>query len=497
MCAQSISNTLLLFYIKCSTFSRWQIKPKNLDISNAEQALESALQLVTRDLGTEAEYKIEASLYKLLLYEEGCFFARHRDNERLDGMFATLVLELPSEYEGAQLSVWSPLTPNEKMTYTFNGGSLSTVKKRRTRSQSKPSLHFAAFYADCYHEVSELMSGHRVALIYHLTATPVQHRFLRHLRAPIPVPPQPADESVALRLSRMVERFAQEDDSDYPFTWEESKYDRFSWPGAPKKLVVVLSHHYTPASLTGIKALKGSDRSIAELVRAAAFKPPNQDDLSSLARLAAKKVAEFGGEEYARASGCKHAHQLVSDEFNGNKAAGPFFDAAIALAVIIDVGTETNNPIYCEKKGSTTSWTTGPLIWLTGDESSALDLGPKKPSDVSAHYHPSWFGGKFDLGVWPRERGNHSLPIYSHELLFASDEVSIEFRKDRRSGKHVIAGFGDGDGDVKKLEFREFILSVLTQVQVASASASAYTYTYTLSVSSIICFFFSWEWKSL
>ena len=62
-------------------YIRWQIKPKNLDISNAEQALESALQLVSRDLGTEAEYKIEASLYKLLLYEEGCFFARHRDNE--------------------------------------------------------------------------------------------------------------------------------------------------------------------------------------------------------------------------------------------------------------------------------------------------------------------------------------------------------------------------------------------------------------------------------
>eukprot|EP00984_Skeletonema_dohrnii_P006025 scaffold2130_cov106-Skeletonema_dohrnii-CCMP3373.AAC.12 len=32
----------------------WQIKPKNLDISNAERALESALQLVARDLGTDA-----------------------------------------------------------------------------------------------------------------------------------------------------------------------------------------------------------------------------------------------------------------------------------------------------------------------------------------------------------------------------------------------------------------------------------------------------------
>jgi hypothetical protein len=377
---------------------RWQIKPKNLEISNAEKALESALQVVARDLGTEAEYKIEASLYKLLLYEEGCFFARHRDNERLDGMFATLVLELPSEYEGAKLSVWSPLTPNEKMTYTFNGGT-NFAKKRRTRSSKKPGLHFAAFYADCYHEVSELASGNRCALIYHLTATPVQHPLLRHLRAPISSPPQPADESVALRLSKMVETFGKEDDSDYPSTWENNEYgygQRLAWPGAPKKLVVVLSHHYTPASLTSIKALKGSDRSIGELIHAAAFKDPNENDMSTLARLAAKKVVEVGGEKYASASDCQHAHQLVSDQFNGKKA-GPFFDAAISLAVITDPGDGTIYPSHCEEKGNTTSWTTGPLIWLTGEE-SALDLGPKKPSDIHPDYHPSWFGGQDDQG---------------------------------------------------------------------------------------------------
>ena len=311
-------------------------------------------------------------------------------------MFATLVLELPSEYEGAQLSVWSPLTPNTKMTYNFNGRNNSSSKKRRTRSSSTPGMHFAAFYADCYHEVSELTSGSRCALIYHLTATPVQHPLLRHLRAPIPSPPQPADESVACSLSKMVEIFAEEDDSDYPRTWvEERRYGGgYSWPGKPKKLVVVLSHHYTPASLTSIKALKGADRSIAEIIRAAAFKSP-KEGLSSLARLAAKKVVEVG-EQYASQPGCQHVHQLVSEEFKG-KEDGPFFDAAISLADITDVGECTNVPYYCEKNGSTTSWTSGPLIWLTGED-SALDLGPKKPSDISADYHPSWFGGQDDLG---------------------------------------------------------------------------------------------------
>jgi hypothetical protein len=412
-------------------------------------------------------------------------------------MFATLVMELPSTgYEGGQLSVWSPLTPNEKMTYPFNGGgNSSTVKKRRTRSSNNPGLHFAAFYADCYHEVSALTSGHRVALIYHLTATPVQHPLLRHLRAPVPAPPQPAAESVALRLSTMVDKFGKEGDTDYPSTWEHAEEN--SWPGKPKKLAVVLSHHYTPASLTNIKALKGSDRSIAELVRAAAFQPPNKDDLSSLARLAAKKVVEVGGKQYASASDCMTAHQLVSEEFNGNKV-GPFFDAAIALAVITDVGEGTNYPSGCDESGNTTSWTTGPLIWLTGEDST-LDLGPKKQGDISADYHPSWFGGQDNQGppyqyhgpaddegmptyymdgpvvygeqVWPSERGNHSLPLYSHELLFASEEASTEYRKDAKygNGKHVVA-----DSEVKKLEFRKFRRTDLILIQPSTQQLCPY-----------------------
>ena len=141
---------------------RWQIKPRNLEVTGAEPALRGALEIVSRELGTQCDYKIEASLYKLLLYEEGCFFAKHRDNERLDNMFATMVLELPSEYEGAELSVSSPLTPNEKCKYTFNGS--SSGAKRKTRS-NRPGMHFAAFYADCYHEVSQLTTGHRVALV--------------------------------------------------------------------------------------------------------------------------------------------------------------------------------------------------------------------------------------------------------------------------------------------------------------------------------------------
>jgi len=342
----------------------WQIKPRNLHVSNVEQALECALHAVSRELGTEADYNIDASLYKLLLYEEGCFFARHRDNERLDGMFGTLVLELPSVYEGAELSVWSPLTPDEKMTYTFNGGGSSSKRK----SSGGPGLHFAAFYADCYHEVSKLTSGHRVALVYHLTANPVQHRLLPHLPVASPSPSQPADESIAVRLSKLVETFSREDDDDYPSTWDE-----IEGPGKPNKLVVVLSHHYTPASLTSIRALKGSDRSIAELIRAAAFCSPDAD-VTSLARLAARKVVEVGGEQYATDPEGLLAHELTSEEFKG-KDGGPFFDAAISLACVHDSGEITQNTLFR---------TTGPLISLTGENTVPLDLGPERPNDREA-----------------------------------------------------------------------------------------------------------------
>jgi predicted 2-oxoglutarate/Fe(II)-dependent dioxygenase YbiX len=39
------------------------------------------------------------------LYEKGGFFKPHRDTEKEDKMFATLIIQLPTEYEGGQLIV--------------------------------------------------------------------------------------------------------------------------------------------------------------------------------------------------------------------------------------------------------------------------------------------------------------------------------------------------------------------------------------------------------
>jgi hypothetical protein len=75
----------------------------------------------------------EAQMYKLLVYETGGFFLPHRDPEKAPGMFATLVLVLPSLHEGGE-----PVIHHEGRTATtdLQGADLGV-------------LHWAAFYADC------------------------------------------------------------------------------------------------------------------------------------------------------------------------------------------------------------------------------------------------------------------------------------------------------------------------------------------------------------
>ena len=154
---------------------------------------------------------------------------------------------------------------------------------------------------------------------------------------------------------------------------------------------------------------------------------------------------------------CLLAHELVSSAYKGNKG-GPYFDAVISLANVWDNGESTPS--------TSTFRTTGPLLPLTGEQKVPLDLGPAlREHDIEAAYHPSWYGweddrgppfqffGPIDNNGWPlfeywgpriyneqyipdddnidlrSKKGNHSLPIYSHGLLFASEEASRNYHE--------------------------------------------------------------------
>ncbi|KAJ7488868.1 hypothetical protein FB451DRAFT_1223132 [Mycena latifolia] len=87
-------------------------------------------------------------LHKLLLYEIGSHFASHQDTEKQAGMFATIIIILPSEHSGGQVCVSHGTKKN-----TFD-----------TAASSATSFSLLAWYADVKHEVKPVTSGFRLAL---------------------------------------------------------------------------------------------------------------------------------------------------------------------------------------------------------------------------------------------------------------------------------------------------------------------------------------------
>lgn len=121
----------------------WQIDANALSFGgrNWQRSLDAIVARAADGLGVQEP--VRAELYKLLVYDTGDFFVKHRDTEKAAGMFATLVLILPSLYTGGELLV--------------------RHKGREVRldlANSDPGdAAFAAFYADCVHEVLPVTSG--------------------------------------------------------------------------------------------------------------------------------------------------------------------------------------------------------------------------------------------------------------------------------------------------------------------------------------------------
>src|SRR5207248_10382586 len=84
----------------------WRLTPEHFSLTNPdwEPFLQQTVHKVQEELGLE-EQKLESHLYDLLLYEPGSFFLPHRDGEKLDRMVATLVIVLPSSFQGGELVV--------------------------------------------------------------------------------------------------------------------------------------------------------------------------------------------------------------------------------------------------------------------------------------------------------------------------------------------------------------------------------------------------------
>ncbi|KAL9011740.1 MAG: hypothetical protein Q9180_009164, partial [Flavoplaca navasiana] len=98
----------------------WELNPNRFDLVNPTwtSTLRELLDIVSNKLGCDPDVSVEAHLHKLLLYEDGAHFKAHKDTEKEPGMFATLVICLPSEYEGGEVA-----TSHCGKTKVFDAGS--------------------------------------------------------------------------------------------------------------------------------------------------------------------------------------------------------------------------------------------------------------------------------------------------------------------------------------------------------------------------------------
>src|SRR5262245_8879933 len=217
-------------------------------------AIADATRTVADSLGLPPD-RLEARLYKLLVYEKGGFFLPHRDSEKHDRMVASLIVVLPNPFEGGRLIVRHGAAKQELGFEEAAAGKAAC---------------FAAFYADCEHEVERVTFGVRIALAYSLVLKPL--------------PGKPSD---AARPTAPADRLAEALGA-----WVTRQPDR--------PLVFALDHHYTQRGLS-LDLLKGADRHLADLVMSAAAKA---DCLVHLAQVS-RHLLQFAddgsfGDSYSR-----------------------------------------------------------------------------------------------------------------------------------------------------------------------------------------------------
>ena len=244
----------------------WQIDSGQVSLTGRTWAdtLETIVGRVADGLSVDGQ--VSAELYKLLLYEEGSFFISHRDSEKRDGMFATLIISLPSVCAGGELVV------------SHNGR-----EARLDLAVSDPSeVAFAAFYADCPHEVLPVVSGYKLSLIYNLWRADASTRQM---------PPDHSSERNALAA-----RFRDWSEAGNP---EDAE--------VPDKLVYPLEHAYTQANLS-FSMLKGQDAARAAVLAAAAKDAECEGHLALLS-MEEWGTAEYSGRYYGR------GYEATNDDF--------------------------------------------------------------------------------------------------------------------------------------------------------------------------------------
>ena len=269
----------------------WQIPPQRVRIEGRHwaQGLEAIIEQVRIGLGVTGT--VVAELYKLLVYDQGSFFVSHRDTEKAPGMFATLVIALPSHHAGGELLV------------RHQGREL----RLDLRCPDPGDAAFAAFYADCTHEVLPVTAGCRLVLVYSL---------LRKGAGKLPRPPSYQAETAGL-ASRLQQ-------------WSDRKrvageVVKLAPDDSPDKLVYPLEHAYTPAELS-FQALKGADAAVAAVLVDAAAQAGCDLHVALLT------IEESGSAEQTGFSSSRRWGRDHDDDRDADFEIGEVFDRSLLLS---------------------------------------------------------------------------------------------------------------------------------------------------------------------
>ncbi|KAG8906341.1 hypothetical protein FRC01_008052 [Tulasnella sp. 417] len=204
----------------------WELNGSEIRFENPgwRKWMGKVMKSVCEGLGVDtAQSKPYCDLYKLLLYEEGSHFLPHQDSERSDGMFATLVIILPSKFTGGAVCL-------------SHGGDSVRID---ASSRSLSSTSVLAWYSDVTHAIQPVTSGYRLALAYNIMHAPVTGSTRNSL-----IPRLPSSHE-AIRLLRGAF-----------LAWRNQVFDQ----NVPMKIVSLLEHKYSQATLKSKgRKLKGID----------------------------------------------------------------------------------------------------------------------------------------------------------------------------------------------------------------------------------------------
>lgn len=201
--------------VDTSVRKTWELDHSQFKIANPrwQDYLDSLVTNVKEALGIKG---VRAEPYKLLLYEEGSFFKRHKDSEKVPGMVGTLVVCLPSKHTGGNVHL-----SHAGKNYIFE-----------TDKTSDFGLTSLAWFSDVTHEIKPLQSGYRLVITYNLIHTGGMR----------------VSASIVGKQSMQLQALLTEWKKKLP---------------SLQKLVYKLDHKYTNLSLS-LNNLKGRDRSVCQ-----------------------------------------------------------------------------------------------------------------------------------------------------------------------------------------------------------------------------------------